>query len=125
MLPDRMNREDAFKVLSYLTDYIEKQCRVSATRSVGVLDEVLGLERLGFRKENINFSSNEEDIIDLFTVSGRLLLFKKSKEYDRYFEWYREDVDFDEVKEIYKKCGIEFYDLKIKDHVEKMPKMIK
>lgn len=60
---------------------------------------------------DINLNDDSPEVIDLFTITGRILLFKKSKQYQKYFEWYTEGVTFDEVKSIYDKCGIEFYDL--------------
>ena len=105
-----MTRENSFKVLSYLTDFIEKQLNLEpcSFKSVANLNEVLNIERLGFKKlKNIN----DEDIINLYTVTGRQLLFKKSEHYKNYFEWYTENVTFDEVKNIYSKCDIDFYDL--------------
>lgn len=39
---------------------------------------------------------------------GRVLLFKQSKQYKKYFEWYTEGVTFKKVKEIYSKSGIDF-----------------
>ena len=113
MLPDGMNREDAFKVLSYLTDFIEKDSNLEpcSQGSVAALDRVIDLERLGFKRLDINLNDDSPEVIDLFTITGRILLFKKSKQYQKYFEWYTEGVTFDEVKSIYDKCGIEFYDL--------------
>ncbi len=113
MLPNGMSREDAFKVLSYLTDFIERELKLEpgSQKSVAVLDHVLDLERLGFRRVNISLDKDCEDIIELFTVTGRLQLFKNSSQYRKYVEWYQENVTFSEVKKIYKKCGIEFYDL--------------
>ena len=45
-LPDGMSREEGFKVLSYLTDYIEKRDAVYEVswKSFGTLDKVIGLE---------------------------------------------------------------------------------
>lgn len=110
MLPDNMNREDAFKILSYLSDYIEADLRLKpcSYASVRMLNEVLNIPRLGFKK--VAKSSTEEPI-DLFTIKGRLLLFKQSPYYEKYFEWYTEGITFDEIKSIYQKYGIEFYDL--------------
>ncbi len=118
MLPYRMSREDGFKVLSYLTDFIEKQqnLRPCSLKSVSTLNSVLDLERLGFRRINANI--NDNDVIDLFTVSGRLLLFKNSRQYQKYFEWYTDDITLDEIKAIYCKCGIEFYDLILSENFE-------
>lgn len=113
LLPVGMSREDAFKVLSYLTDFIESTLNLEecSSKSVIMLDKVLNLERLGFRKLDVNFPTNSKEVIDLFTVTGRQLLFKRSKYYKMYFEWYTEGVTYDEVKEIYSRCGIDFYDL--------------
>ena len=110
--PEGMSREDGFKVLSYLTDYIEKELCLEpcSYQSVMALNDVLNLKRLGFQRIDKN-QVNEEDVLSLYTVDGRQLLFKKSKHYEKYFEWYREGITFDEVKSIYEKCHIDFYDL--------------
>lgn len=87
MLPKGMTCEDGFKVLSYLTDFIEKRddTESCSLKSVRMLDSVLDLERFGFTRVK---EDNENNILDLFTVHGRLLLFKKSNLYSKYFEWY-------------------------------------
>lgn len=109
-LPEGMSRDDAFKVLSYLTDFIERNDEIEplSLKSVRTLDSVLDLDRFGFKHVEEN---DEEKIIDLFTVTGRLLLFEKSKLYKKYFEWYTEGVTRDEVLEIYNKCGMKFTDI--------------
>ena len=70
MLPDGMNREDAFKVLSYLTDFIEKDSNLEpcSQRSVAALDRVIDLERLGFKRLDINLNDDSQEVIDLFTT---------------------------------------------------------
>ena len=110
-LPDGMSREDGFKVLSYLTDFIEKRDDVyeASWKSVGTLDGVISLERFGFKR--IDFLPKEEDIIDLFTIDGRVRRFKDSKYYDMYFNWYISNVSKNEVEEIYSKCGLVFKDI--------------
>lgn len=120
MLPKGMSREDGFKVLSYLTDFIEKQQNLipCSHESVAKLNSVLDLERLGFKRIDANIHVNDSDIIDLFTVTGRLLLFKNSSHYQKYFEWYTEGITFDEIKAIYDKCDIEFYDLTLLEKPE-------
>ena len=82
--PEGMSREDGFKVLSYLTDDIEKQPDVGpySLKAVRTLDKVLDLERFGFTRVE---ESDEEKILNLFTVTVRLLLFQKSKIYTKYF----------------------------------------
>ena len=110
-LPTNMSREDAFSVLSYLSDYIEKESHLEpcSFESVSTLNEVLNIPRLGFKR--VTKQVPEETIINLYTVTGRVLLFKQSKHYADYFEWYREGVTSEEVKKIYQKIGIDFYDL--------------
>lgn len=109
-LPEGMSREDAFKVLSYLTDFIEKHVDVEAysLKAVRTLDEVLDLDRFGFNHVE---EKDENKILNLFTVTGRLLLFKKSDLYPKYFEWYKENVSKREVMKIYAKYGMEFSDI--------------
>lgn len=119
-LPKGMNREDAFKVLSYLVTYIEKKLSLTECSYMGVLElnEVLDLERLGFKKVSDEENIPDEDIIDLFTVTGRILLFKEDKNYLKYFNWYTEGVTKEEVKEIYQKLGKYFYDLILIDPID-------
>ena len=80
------------------------------------------MERFGFRRVD---EKDEEKILNLFTVTGRLLLFQKSKLYPKYFEWYTEGVSKHEVKKIYEKLGLEFKDIVWLDdsQVEDKPKV--
>jgi len=107
MLPKGMTREEGFKVLSYLTDFIEKRddTEPCSLKSVRTLDGVLDLERFGFTRIN---EDDENKILNLFTVSGRLLLFKRSELYPKYFEWYVKNVTLSEVKKIYAKHNMTF-----------------
>ena len=110
MFPNGMTREEGFKVLSYFTDVIEKKedIDVGSFKSVKTLDANIALGRIGFTKVKEN---DENKILNLFTVSGRVLLFKKSDLYQKYFEWYSENVTLNEVKEIYTKYNMEFKDV--------------
>ena len=110
MLPENMSREDAFKVLSYLTDYIEKTYDIEegSYKSVSALNKLIDIDSLGFRRVDIDLDDKSDVVINLFTVSGRLLLFKNSEFYNKYFEWYSEGITLDEVRDIYSKCGVEF-----------------
>ena len=114
MLPDNMSRNDAFKILSYLKDYIERDLNLEKclSKSILELNNFLNIKKLGFKKVNRNNISDENDIIDLFTITGRQLLFKNSKYYSKYFEWYTPNVTFEEIYSIYKKCDIDLYDSK-------------
>ena len=77
---DTVTSED----LSYLTDFIEQRDDVyeASWKSVGTLDGVLSLERFGFKR--LDFTPSEEEIIDLFTIDGRIKRFKDSKYYSKY-----------------------------------------
>ncbi|MBQ8299016.1 MAG: hypothetical protein IJX99_03985 [Clostridia bacterium] len=109
-MPAGMTRDEGFKVLSYLTDFIEKRPDIDpcSWKSVRTLDSVLNLERFDFTRVD---EKDENKILDLFSVGGRILLFKKSEHYPRYFEWYVQNVSFDEVHSIYESCGMEFKDI--------------
>lgn len=129
MLPNGMTREEGFKVLSYLTDFIEKRKEIEpcSLESVRILDGVLDLERFGFTRINTQLPTDSADVINLFTVSGRILLFKKSELYSKYFEWYTKGVTLEEVENIYNKYNMEFQDIKWSDEPkeEKIARVLK
>lgn len=118
MFPEGMSQEEGFKVLSYLTDFIEERSdiEICSLKSVSTLVNALDLERFGFRRIP---EKDERNIIDLFTVDGRLQLFKESEFYPKYFNWYKEGITLEEVKEIYKKHNMEFSDIKWSDDENK------
>ncbi len=111
LLPDGLTEEESFKILSYLTDFLEKKLNIipGSLISVMQLNMVLDLERLGFKRVECN--CDDERLKDLFTLYGRTERFNKSKYRKKYFEWYTEDVTIEEVKRIYAKIGIEFKDV--------------
>ena len=116
MLPNGMKKEDAFKVLSYLNDFIEKKEELEpcSYESVEALDKVIDIEQLGFKRLD---SNDKLKSIDLFTITGRVFLFKKSEYYPAYFEWYTAGVSLEEVKDIYYKCGMKFDDFVFDDEL--------
>lgn len=118
MLPEGMTREEAFKVLSYLIDFIEKREDIESCSfaSVKTLNNILDLERFGFKKVE---ETDKSKVLDLFTVDGRVLLFKQSSMYQRYFEWYSKGVSREEVEEIYAKHNMPFEDIVWLDNEEK------
>lgn len=118
MLPQGMSRNEGFKVLSYLTDFIEKEesYEPCSFQSVIALENILDLEQLGFRRVEDNDMMIK--VIDLFTVYGRKLYFKLSPYYHKYFEWYTENVTLEEVKNIYDKYNMEFQDIKWTDETK-------
>lgn len=110
-LPENMPRQDAFKVLSYLSDYLERELEIEpcSCQSVKTLDEMLNVKRLGFDRPN--YVRKPFEGVELFTITGRLALFKKMPEYKKYFEWYTEGVTREEVEEIYRTAGHDFEDI--------------
>ncbi len=118
-LPNGMSREDCFKVLSYLTDFIEQRDDVdeASWKSVGTLDGVISLEKFGFKR--LDFTPEEDEIIDLFTIDGRIKRFKDSKYYSMYFNWYIPNISKNEIKKIYQKCGFVFSDIAWLDNLTK------
>ena len=107
--PKGMTREEGLKVLSYLTDFLEENYNVSecSLKSVNLLEDAINLERFGFERVEIE---NNKNIVDLFTIEGRIKRFKISEYYPKYFNWYKENVSKDEIESIYEKIGIEFKD---------------
>lgn len=126
LLPQGMRREDAFKVLSYLTDYIERTRHLTPCSydSVAFLDKMLELDKLGFVKLNTSLDKYSDEVIDLFTVTGRLLLFQQSKYYQKYFEWYTENVTFEVVRDVYTRCGMELASIKEQDYILELTKKV-
>lgn len=120
MLPEGMTREEGFKVLSYLADLVEKKDDIEpcSLKSVILLDNLLDQKELGFIRVD---ESDNDKILNLFTVTGRILLFKKNELYSKYFEWYTENISFDEVKNIYRKYNIDIpdiFNINLKDNSE-------
>ena len=103
-LPKNMTREEGLKVLSYLTDCIEARDDVDecSIKSVNMLDDML--EKYGFTRVD----EDSKNYIHLFTVTGIVPLFKQSKLYQYYFEWYIKNVTLDEILKIYSKYNMDF-----------------
>ena len=120
-LPEGMNLKEACKVISYLSEKIEKQynlepgCRESLARVSRIL------ENYGFKKTNINSQgyvhmlmevgpmrriniplSKVEGCANLYTVAG-MDWFRRSNLYNDYFEWFTENVKESEFNQIINK----------------------
>jgi len=147
-LPNDMSIEDACKVISYLSEMVEKDNNLepACEDSVAMVSSILGLygfDRVeGYQHGHMHAVSEYrplhkiraglpgcekiEGVKDLFTVGGDCKLFKKSNLSDRYFDWFTEGVSEQEVEDIYKKIRKEhlFENAKIlldknKDYMEK------
>ncbi|MBR1386771.1 MAG: hypothetical protein IJ568_08075 [Bacilli bacterium] len=112
-IPNNFTHEDAIKVLSYLIDYLEEKLDLAENtyRSMESLNSILDNRKLGFVKVSKDIS--DDKIEDLFLVIGRLLLFKESKDYKKYYNWRKSGITIEEVKEIYKKIGINLDEMDI------------
>lgn len=129
-LPHNMSMENACKVVSYLSDKVEKEnhlepaCEQSVIMVSNILEEygfskVEGEEKghyhivseyIPFHTIRASFPATEEikGVVDLFSVGGDFKIFKKTDLYDRYFEWYTEGITEKEVVDIYKSIGQEY-----------------
>ena len=131
LLPSNMKLDDAYKVVSYLSEKVEKEeglepaseksvARVSNLLEYYGFDKLYGYSHghfhgvqdalIPFRKitvENLGFDAYCYNVIDLFTVGGNFKLFNKTSLSDRYFEWFTKGITEEEVKEIYKNIGRE------------------
>lgn len=130
MLPPGMTIKDACKVVSYLSDKVEKESNLepACEKSVIMVSDILsnyGFEKVEdkakrhfhavteydpFYKTNIELSMRGrlDDVVDLFSVGGDFKLFKKSDLHSRYFDWYSKGVTQQEVSNIYKNINREF-----------------
>ena len=106
-LPQGMSMQDAYKVVSYLSEYIEKVKKIpeASCKSVNETDALLG--EYFFTK--LDRDNDTTPFIDLFTVGGNTKLFDKSRYASQYFEWFTEGVSTREVREIYRKLGLRVY----------------
>ena len=129
-LPHRMTIEQACKVVSYLSEKVEKQygLQPGCEKSVALVSREL--EKYGFNKrEDCDFKGHfhsiqeyvpfvkipvtfgaeknyqpfetKTGVTDLFTVGGDFKLFKRTKLYSQYFDWFTSGVTKEEIAEIY------------------------
>lgn len=122
-LPKGMTVQDACKVVSYLSDLVEKRNNLEPACEQSVILVSHMLEDYGFKKietkskgrfHSVSYYDSQristelspckkiEGVVDLFSVDGNFDIFKKSDLSDRYFEWYTEGVTNQEVANIYK-----------------------
>ena len=121
-IPKNTTLEDACKIISYLSETIEKKENLTAGWQESVIKTSQKLQDFGFNKiENTKIGyihavskytqhleindiiPEETDTLDLFTISGNLSLFENSDISKRYFNWFTEGITTSDVTEIYKK----------------------
>ncbi|MFQ6752162.1 MAG: hypothetical protein ACLRFL_01170 [Clostridia bacterium] len=129
-LPRDMSIEDACKVVSYLSEKVEKEndLEPASEKSVAMVSNVLtkyGFERVESKEHGHYHAVSEyipfhkvrgacfpvcekiDGVVDLFSVGGDFKLFKRSDLHDRYFNWFTAGISNDEVKDIYDQIGID------------------
>ena len=126
-LPHNMKLEDAYKVISYLSDKVENENNLepASIESGRMVSNILN--DYGFEKVESHMSGHYhgvsdytpstikantlcdkiEGVIDLFSVGGDIKLFKKSDLKNRYFNWYTQNVTKKDIENIYKEIGEE------------------
>ncbi len=129
-LPRDMSIEDACKVVSYLSEKVERENNLepASEKSVAMVSNELtkyGFERVESKEHGHYHAVSEyipfhnirakcfpicekiDGVVDLFTVDGDVKLFKKSDLHDRYFDWFTAGISKDEVIDIYDQIGID------------------
>ena len=129
ILPENITLEEASKVVSYITEKIEKENNM-LTCSEKTVALVSGeLEKYGFQivdgcekghfhavdsfdlfrriRSALPVCQRIAGVVDLFTVSGDVRIFERSDLNFRYFDWYTPKVSRQEVEGIYKRIGKE------------------
>lgn len=126
-LPKGMSYDSAYKVISYLSEKVEKEKNIepASEESVAVVSNLLsayGFEKIeGCKKghfhavakyapqckitASIEACKKLDGVVDLFTVGGHFNIFQNSEFYCRYFDWFSEGVKKQEVEDIYKKIA--------------------
>ncbi len=126
-LPKGMSYDSAYKVISYLSEKVEKEKNIepASEKSVAVVSNILskyGFEKIeGCKKGHFHAVSEYvsqrmikapfdeckklDGVVDLFTVGGHFNIFQNSEFYCRYFDWFSENVEKQEVEDIYEKIG--------------------
>jgi len=129
-LPNGMTYEDAYKVISFISEKVEAETNIGpcSEASVGLTSKKLA--DYGFKKQEASPIGHFHDvssyvngkyiftyvpaelkkgidleISDLYSISGDEKLFERSDIKSRYFEWFTEGVKAEEVKEIYDRIG--------------------
>ena len=119
-LPENMTMKQACKVISYLSEKVEKEKEIEPASEESVMAVSNILEDYKFKKlqetkptrihlvkKYRRFSKisvpcqAREGAVDLITFSGDEKCFKNSEMYSRYFDWFTENVTSEEIDEIY------------------------
>ncbi len=124
-LPENMTMEQACKVVSYISEKVEKENNIEPASKESVGMTSFELENYGFIKNKkitpkyahmigtAPFAKNPDidlkavdGVVDLITYGGKSGCFEKSDLYPRYFEWFTPNVTKKEVDGIYNSLNI-------------------
>jgi len=102
-----MSQTDGLKILSYSIDLIEKNNNINKRNidSVELLNNIIKQKNSIFKTTNKNIEEN--NIIDLFVIIGKMEHLKNSKYNFNYFEWYIPNVTESEIDKISNKYNID------------------
>ena len=108
-LPFKINapisNKDALKIISYLSDVAKNQlfARENHLLKAIILNRELDNEDLKIEKLD---KCEEYLITDLYIVDGNKTLFKMSKDYNTYFNWYIPNVSYEDIIDICNKYNL-------------------
>ena len=125
-LPEGMSLEDAYKVVSYISETTEREEELQPASQASVSLTSAQLENYGFKKQpakqegyihsrricddmpkSIRSCCNSvPNVVDLFTVAN-MTNFKKTNLSDRYFEWFTPNVTKEEIEKIYDSLNLQ------------------
>ena len=98
--PVEISKEDSYKLLSFIIDETRRQ----AKEGESVVDSLIKVDKLlpdfGFAKVPFGSFSRPNE---LFIVEGNKNSFTHSKDYKKYFDWYKESISSEEASDIFTK----------------------
>ena len=124
-IPEGMTMQEAYKVISYISELVERTYNKEPASSDSVALTSYTLGNYGFEKIDgyqKGYSHSTEEYtgrgkvirettipatMDLYTVGGDFSQFKKSNLYSKYFNWFTENVSIEEVQAIYDRLGLQ------------------
>lgn len=123
ILPKGISLEESFKIISYLTEKVERENDIEelSEQSVALVSRLL--ENYGFKKVETNDKGHYHSIeeykifgkiateeckqiegcVDLFTIRAEKNIFKRTELKDRYFDWFTPKVKDHEINSILNK----------------------
>ena len=105
-IPENMSLVDAIRTISYVLNQTSKKINQPKNTSITTQITNMCLPQYGF-KQDLNKPKKTDSCCTLYVVEGNPLIFKTTKFYNDYFDWYC-DVKKDEIQTLYKKAGLPF-----------------